>query len=54
MLVQGEAHLFMPRLPEVYAVWMGPLKGPLDIKAKWVATSSGCGYTKTVRKSSLF
>lgn len=33
-LLQGAAHLFMPRLPEVYAVWMGPLKGPEDFKKK--------------------
>ncbi len=26
VLLQGRTTLFMPRLPESYAVWMGPLK----------------------------
>lgn len=27
--------LFMPRLPEEYAVWMGKLLNPADFKAKY-------------------
>ncbi|KAG2491924.1 hypothetical protein HYH03_009659 [Edaphochlamys debaryana] len=34
-LKTGKAMLFMPRLPESYAVWMGRLKGPEEIKAKY-------------------
>jgi hypothetical protein len=30
---QGTSHLFCPRLPEAYAVWMGPLKKPVDYQA---------------------
>ncbi|EFJ47271.1 hypothetical protein VOLCADRAFT_61655, partial [Volvox carteri f. nagariensis] len=31
----GRSLLFMPRLPESYAVWMGRLKGPDEFKAKY-------------------
>ncbi|GLC34339.1 hypothetical protein PLESTB_000740100 [Pleodorina starrii] len=31
----GCSLLFMPRLPESYAVWMGRLKGPEEFKAKY-------------------
>ncbi|KAJ9534071.1 hypothetical protein QJQ45_002076 [Haematococcus lacustris] len=31
-LSSGQAHLFMPRLPEAYAVWMGPLKSCQDYR----------------------
>lgn len=36
MLVSsGESLLFMPRLPEDYAVWMGRLRSPQDFKQKY-------------------
>ncbi|CAH0562011.1 unnamed protein product [Brassicogethes aeneus] len=31
----GEAHLFVPRLPEAYAVWMGPLHTLEDFSKKY-------------------
>ncbi|XP_052861263.1 xaa-Pro dipeptidase [Anopheles cruzii] len=31
----GRASLFVPRLPEEYAVWMGPLLGLADFKSKY-------------------
>ncbi|KAJ9534222.1 hypothetical protein QJQ45_006957 [Haematococcus lacustris] len=34
-LFSGQAHLFMPRLPEAYAVWMGPLKSCQDYRLKY-------------------
>jgi len=35
----GQAHLFMPRLPAEYAVWMGPLQVPQDALAKYAVDS---------------
>lgn len=49
LLPQGAAVLFMPRLPESYAVWMGALKSPAEMAAKWVmgvCTSAGGGGGK--------
>lgn len=31
----GDAYLFIPRLPESYAVWMGPLHTPTDFSKKY-------------------
>ncbi|GFH08109.1 AMP_N domain-containing protein, partial [Haematococcus lacustris] len=52
-LFSGQAHLFMPRLPEAYAVWMGPLKSCQDYRlktcpahcARYSAASRGPGPT---------
>lgn len=35
----GNSYLFAPRLPEAYAVWMGPLLTPEDFKRKYLVTA---------------
>lgn len=47
-----ETTLFMPRLPEEYAVWMGKLLTPDDFKAKYAVEK--VYYVDQVNKSRLY
>lgn len=50
----GATHLFVPRLPDSYAIWMGPLHSLKDFSKKYMIENVYYSDTVSSSRSSNF